>query len=447
MMTRPSFISRVFRSTVLSSLRSYASRTRWPHSLAQLKRDRGLLSAAASSYFHLDIFRSFKRRVISLSHCKGIEFTLPIREDTLTERAVPEKYPLSHQRIDKEATRIDSEPQRWILFLHGGAFCLNSPDVYQMPLHELAKGANCSIFSPAYRLSPEVVFPYSLRDSLDAYSYLLKTLGADPKNVIFAGDSAGGNLAITLTMKLLQENLLPPPAGIVGFSPWLDLSLKGPSYYSNAANDLLIPFESVRRAAWLYLNGNFNFDVLNNEEANVRLKEFCLQKGMPYVYKTTNQNSLFEKMSRNPFVSPIYFQAGEWIRRFPPVLFHCAAEELLMSDSLIFGRRLNDEAKRFNREETEREKQKIENDTKRIYTASVDDVIQKYGVLDAMDLKKAEEDAVFATGCNPFEGNVRVGVKVWRHEFHAFPMFGYLNSPNASRCLEESVKWINGILQ
>jgi len=124
-------------------------------------------------------------------------------------------YPSAHGMPNFE------ESPRVILYLHGGAFCLCKPGSHRTILYELANRTKCTVVAIQYRRPPEHPHPAPLDDCLSAYKWLLERM--DPKNLIIAGDSAGGALTVMLLASLTTHNL-PMPAGGMLFSPWCDLA-------------------------------------------------------------------------------------------------------------------------------------------------------------------------------------------------------------------------------
>lgn len=106
----------------------------------------------------------------------------------------------------------------------------------------LSKYAKAKVLSIEYRLAPQHQFPAALQDMLSAYMFLIDPPKGHvkyyPSQIIFAGDSAGGNLSVAATY-WLSMNSIPVPAGIVGLSPWLDLSHSLPSNVINDVYDYL----------------------------------------------------------------------------------------------------------------------------------------------------------------------------------------------------------------
>ena len=100
-----------------------------------------------------------------------------------------------------------------------------------------------------YRLAPESPYPAALEDALAAWNYLMEQ-GYGARDVVLAGDSAGGNLALELTLAL-KEAGRRLPGKLVLCSPWTDLSCSGASYAEHEQDDPILTrayLESVRQA-------------------------------------------------------------------------------------------------------------------------------------------------------------------------------------------------------
>ena len=87
----------------------------------------------------------------------------------------------------------------------------------------------------AYRLAPENRYPAALDDALESYQYLLKK-GYAAHQILLCGESAGGGLIYALCLKL-RELGLPLPCGLIGISPWTDLTESGETYETNREAD------------------------------------------------------------------------------------------------------------------------------------------------------------------------------------------------------------------
>jgi len=138
--------------------------------------------------------------------------------------------------IDAEWLIPEGAPSdRAILYFHGGGFRLGSVVSHRDLTARIAHTSGCCALSINYRLAPEHRFPAPLEDALAAYRWVLDQ-GYKPTDIAFAGDSAGGNLALA-AMVSLRDRGLPLPAAAVLMSPWTDLTASGSSYVSRAAAD------------------------------------------------------------------------------------------------------------------------------------------------------------------------------------------------------------------
>jgi monoterpene epsilon-lactone hydrolase len=140
-----------------------------------------------------------------------------------------------------------------ILYFHGGSFSLGSPETAMALTAHLVRRTRVPALSVDYRLAPEHPFPAAIDDCLSAYRDLLDH-EVDPADIVLAGDSAGGGLAVTTTLAARDAGL-PVPAGIVAFSPGLDHTRTGASMTSKEGVDPLFTRAAMERTGALYLDG------------------------------------------------------------------------------------------------------------------------------------------------------------------------------------------------
>ena len=124
-----------------------------------------------------------------------------------------------------------------ILYLHGGGYVGTSPRMYAVFVAWLCDRTGCDVFVADLRMAPEFPFPAALEDAVLALESLLIG-GTDPKRLFVAGDSSGGGLAGSLVYTM-QQTRHRPIAGVVLFSPELDLLFDEPSVSENADLDIL----------------------------------------------------------------------------------------------------------------------------------------------------------------------------------------------------------------
>ncbi len=206
--------------------------------------------------------------------------------DIVVERAVL-------GQIKGEWVRVaETKPERLIVYLHGGGFVAGSPEAHRALLARLCKSSAAAGLALQYRLGPEYPFPAGLRDVVDAYRHLIAK-GFSPKSIVFAGEGAGGGLALSGLLAIRNAGL-PMPAACVAMSPWADLTLSGWSVLNNASSDDVLSWELLFASARHYL-----------QRAN----------------------------AWDPFASPLY---GSF-RDFPPLMVHAGSKEILRDDASRIG--------------------------------------------------------------------------------------------------------------
>ncbi|MDT0634610.1 alpha/beta hydrolase [Spectribacter hydrogenoxidans] len=131
----------------------------------------------------------------------------------------------------------DCTSGRVLLYFHGGAFVARSPDLYAAMVAPWCRALNARALMVDYRLAPEHPYPAGIDDCHRAYRWLLDQDIA-PENIVIAGDSAGGNLALAILLRAKNEGA-PLPSCAVLLSPFLDLTLSGDSMLANARRDPL----------------------------------------------------------------------------------------------------------------------------------------------------------------------------------------------------------------
>ncbi len=140
-----------------------------------------------------------------------------------------------------------------ILYFHGGSYVFGSPQTSMSLTANLVSRTSIRAASLDYRLAPEHPFPAALDDALAAYRALLDG-GVAAKSIAFAGDSAGGGIAVS-TCLMIRRAGLPMPAVVVAFSAGLDKTRSGASMDSKAGVDPILTRESVGYTDAMYLAG------------------------------------------------------------------------------------------------------------------------------------------------------------------------------------------------
>lgn len=138
-------------------------------------------------------------------------------------------------------------PTGTILYFHGGAYAFGSALLSVGLASELARRSRARVISVDYSLAPEAPYPAAMHDAVATYRALLDD-GVPAENIVLAGESAGGGLAIAAALAITSDEL-PSPAALYVASPWTDLTLAGESMTSKVGVDPSVdPTGLLRRA-------------------------------------------------------------------------------------------------------------------------------------------------------------------------------------------------------
>ncbi len=214
-----------------------------------------------------------------------------------SEGALMSSLPMHHLSALRASPK-NAVPRGVVLYLHGGGYCVGSPETHRGIVSHLADAAEATVYSLDYRLAPRHPFPAGLEDALAAYQWLLDQ-GTSADRIAFAGDSAGGGLALATALAARDEGL-PMPASIVTISPWVDLTCSSPSVEKNAAVDPMLRPAGMRHTARAYLGAGVASD--------------------------------------DSSCSPLFAD----LRELPPVSIHVGTDEVLLDDAKRLAARLEE---------------------------------------------------------------------------------------------------------
>src|SRR6201991_2356044 len=153
-----------------------------------------------------------------------------------------------------------SDASRVLLFFHGGGYCSGSIVSHRRMVTEAGRAARMRTLAVAYRLAPEHPYPAAHEDALAACRYL-HAQGIAAHNIAVGGDSAGGNLTITLINRLRAAGEDQPACAWLA-SPWTDLTMSGASLASKDAVDPLIHKAYLEELASAYAGAADRHDPL-----------------------------------------------------------------------------------------------------------------------------------------------------------------------------------------
>ena len=191
------------------------------------------------------------------------------------------------------ATPTDTEPDRHILYLHGGGYTMGSPKSHIAMCARLAKRSAATITVIDYRLAPENVYPAAIDDCASTYRAMARDV--DPALITIAGDSAGGGATLA-TLCALRDAGDPLPGCSYLLSPWTDITGSGETIVSMADVEPMIDVALLHEASRMYA-GDLPLD--------------------------------------DPGVSPLFAN----LAGLPPMLIQTGMDEILLSDSTRLAER------------------------------------------------------------------------------------------------------------
>lgn len=205
-----------------------------------------------------------------------------------------EKLTVNGVKVERLVNPKAKKSKRVFLQLHGGGYIDGLGDLHRnLAVKQAVLTDSREVWLVDYRLAPENIYPAALEDAAQVYQELLSR-GVDPKNLIVFGDSAGGNLALELSIYLREKNL-PQPAALILASPWTTFETDLPSRIDNADRDLV------------------------------------LGKTNPHMYNEVANPSYGGKLSwKDPHLSPIYAD----LTGLPPMLIQVGGYELFVDEGI-----------------------------------------------------------------------------------------------------------------
>lgn len=185
-----------------------------------------------------------------------------------------------------------NKTDRLLLYFHGGAYVLGSPESHLPIAVDLALETGATVCSVHYRLAPEHTCPAPIEDALKVYDWACQQ--TTPSSILLAGDSAGGGLSVA-TLVAIRDSHRPQAAGAILFSPWADLTME------------TIPPETPPDCDYVIASG---------------------------LHKDA-QSYAGSLPRHDPRVSPVFADLTD----LPPLLILCGADELLLHDSKELAKR------------------------------------------------------------------------------------------------------------
>ena len=215
-----------------------------------------------------------------------------IRNDSLTVGSIPAEWvSLEHGHDRRHA----------VLYCHGGGYTCGQLGYARVLASKLALSTGCDVLSFEYRLAPEAPYPSAIDDALRVWDYLMY-MGIGARDVIVAGDSAGGNLALELALAVKAQGRSQPRA-LVLMSPWTDMTMQGVSYQKCAALDPMLTHDYIDSCRTAYRGANSTLEW------------------------------------EDPSLSPLFAD----LRGLPPTLIQVGTNEILKSDSINLAKAMTEQ--------------------------------------------------------------------------------------------------------
>jgi len=253
------------------------------------------LSPASGEGSTMDKLRAKRARFES--NGKNRNFDVEFREDTAN---------YAGQNVTGEWTLAkNANPDRRILYIHGGAFTVGSAISHRAITSNLSKKTGCAVFAPNYRLMPENGRLASVEDCQIVYRWI-NGHGPDGPSEIeklaIIGDSAGGNLTLVMA-QWARDNGIRPADAIVGLSALTDSTYTSPS-----------------------IRNNFETDLMLQPLVKPLLK-------IPVPVLAWLSWSKLKIRPKDPRISPVRGDLSD----LPPTLLHASAHEMVFDDSVRYA--------------------------------------------------------------------------------------------------------------
>jgi epsilon-lactone hydrolase len=190
--------------------------------------------------------------------------------------------------------------RRVVLYMHGGAFLTCGPYSHGRLVSVLSSFADSPVLVPNYRKIPKHSIREAIDDCYDGYRWLRRK-GYQSDQIVLAGDSAGGYLALVLAQRLLECG--EQPAALVAMSPLLQLATQPKTTHPNTGSDAMFPPRA--------------FDALHG----------LITRAAAHGDANVHPDALYEPLD--------HIQPG-----LPPTLIHVSRCEVLLHDAQLAAQRL-----------------------------------------------------------------------------------------------------------
>ena len=255
---------------------------------------------------HMQILKNIRELTLRISVGRRHD-NLPAARDAFETISDGGQYSSEFRPVDAAGVAAEwviapgADPNRRVLYIHGGGFVVGSPKSHRTITNKFSEITGCAVLAIDYRLMPEHHHKDCVDDCRSAYHWILEN-GPDGageiRQLFIAGDSAGGNLTLSL-VAWIRDNKLRAPEAVVALSPLTDITFSGASLHDNLDTDIMLkPFMKPL----------------------TKLPQFVKSWYVFWTYKVR---------PCNPLASPLL---GD-LSNLPPTLVHASEAEMLLDDA------------------------------------------------------------------------------------------------------------------
>lgn len=242
------------------------------------------------------------------------------------------------RQIDENATEKGLSPSKCLIFhVHGGGWASQTSKSHESYLREWASKLDVPILSIDYSLAPQAPFPRALEEVFYAYCWALKNpelVGSTGENIVFVGDSAGGNLNTGCLIKCIEMGIRKPKGIVDIYTPfWVGFNVTPARFLS--CIDPVLPFGFTSRLCKSYAQ-------IPEVTLNEKLEE-SNEPGEKKKKRRIRYESFAEefnvKVHDSPLISP-YLASDEVLTQFPTVKLVATSLDPCLDDSIEFAKKM-----------------------------------------------------------------------------------------------------------
>ena len=226
--------------------------------------------------------------------------------------------------VSYEKDMIKSIPVEWarpefvhrehpvILYCHGGGYTSGGLGYAGILAGKLAMHTGLEVCTFEYRLAPENPYPAAIEDAVDVWNHLMY-LGYGARDIIVAGDSAGGNMALELTL-ILQSQRRMMPAGMILMSPWTDMTASSSTYEKYKETDPMLTYDYVCGARDAYAGADIDYTNPSLSPLFADLTEMpptLIEVGSNEILRADSED-LYKKLHKNGCIARLRVYSGGW---------------------------------------------------------------------------------------------------------------------------------------